>query len=142
MSENVEFISNHTKIGRIQRELYENRSNIVEKHEENVENVTKKMINRHGHPMELTVITTKELKEALVQPTDNIKFIRAQNTREMFKMDTEDWKRAKDIPWFETEAGVLTTSRGQTFEDYVGIIGARKHPFNLRDKRREHYHNC
>lgn len=145
MSENVEFIEKHTKIAKIQQEMYERRLESIKIHEnlpENVEKIERKTVRRGDKRAEFTILTTKKLLEILVRPTDKIKYIRAQNTREMFKMDVEDWKLAKDIPWFEESPGVLTTSRGQTFEDYVGIVGARRHPFAPRDKRREHYHNC
>lgn len=123
----IEFFDKHTKIAKIQQKLYENRP-VMAKNDQNTP--------------ELTLIVTKDVKEMFVLPQDTHKYIRAANTKLLFKMDLEDWERAKHIPWYDQGAGSLTTFHGQTFEDYVGIIGARLYRFNPYDKRRECYHNC
>lgn len=124
--DNVEFIEKHTQIGKIQQKLFENRP--------------KDAVLRN-----FTVITNEKVQESYMDSPkwgENHRFLRAKNTQNLFKVDLDDWEVAKAIPWYEQGDGTLTTFKGQRFEDYVGIPGARKYPFSPRDLSREHYHGC
>ncbi len=123
MSENVEDYEKHTKTGRIQKVLEENRANV-------------------RVSATLTVVSTKDFNDMVVIPDAKHKFIRTRNTDNLFKVDPEDFEHAKYLRWSEPFPGQLVNDKGDTFEEYVGIVGARLYPFNPRDKRREHYHGC
>lgn len=148
---NVEFLENYTKTGKAKRKLAENRK----KTEETLKNqqfpsdfadfsskVERKTFKRDGKYMSFDVISTEEIKNLWAPQDPNNKYLRAKDTNNIFKIDVEDWDLAKHVVWHEPEPGVLATNKGVTFEKYVGIVGKRLYPFNPRDKRREHYHNC
>ena len=145
MSAEVKYFEKYTKVGRAQQKMSENREYLTKRHPEPSEfgaKVSRRHIKSGNLDMVLDVITSEEVKEMVNIPVDGVRYIRAKDSQNMFKMDEDDWERARYVAWFEESPGVLTTKDGITFENYVGIIGKRRYPFNPRDKRRKHYHNC
>lgn len=127
----VKYLSDHTRIGKIQQKMYQNRPTLM--------GDNPNMRNFKVHCTESVVDSSPRMT---MTEKDDFRFLRAKNTTNVFKVDREDWDIAKHVAWYENQAGDLVTIKGRTYEDYVGIVGARKYPLSPRDKRREHYHNC
>lgn len=71
--------------------------------------------------------------------------IQIQRSGHWMLVDHEDFLRAKDVLWYKTQGGggsqdyTIHTRSGVSFEDYVGIAGARKANRPLHDMRRLNY---
>lgn len=65
----------------------------------------------------------------MLKPTDFSgilpkKYLRLQNTGDLFFMDNEDWEKAKHILWWWKD-GQPVTRQGLSFAEYVGIKANR-----------------
>ena len=121
----VTYLHEHTSLAQAQKRMADRRKRFEKKERKRVDYHEPDIYNEEVDTM------SKEYR-----------YIRAKNTQTLYKMDVEDWKLAKDIPWYEGAPGDLHTFQGQSFESYVGIVGLRKHPFGPHDKRRENYHGA
>lgn len=117
------YLHEHTPIAKAQKKMYQRRIEAVS--------------NVRGPGDEKHYDDTK-----MIELYRDVRKIRTRNTGTLYLMDEEDWNLAKGIPWYEGVTGDLHTFNGQSFESYVGIVGARLYPFAPRDKRRQHYHGA
>lgn len=105
-----------------------------------ISHIQQKLYNRRKKSKEFSVRHNDYPQDVKGSHTGDVRTIRAKNTGNLYTMDADDWHLVKNVPFYEGEKpNILRTMQGQSFEDYVGIVGDRLYPFAPRDKRREHY---